>query len=277
LWIAIRQLRQQGATTQMSPVEREQLRKLGLAFDQLLKPFGQVRGDWAQNAKRSLAAGTGQFETSQSLKDALLSWRSILPRGAHDLFASEFLRVGLPLAVLRSNQIPGTNPRLAPVAPTALFGQLPWLSTLLGRLGDSLFPVGESPNPIWSLPLAIGIASLALRRGGKRLLLIIPAVAEELVFRVLLLPSPVEAIAFPALLPWLALSVGGFVAWHGLILAIRRGAPPLPVAQPRVLVRMSLLGGLCAVAYVLSGSLWPPVLIHWLALVMGNNRAAGLE
>jgi predicted Abi (CAAX) family protease len=134
LWIALRQLRQQGDALPMPPRERDRLRKLGQALDQLLKPFGTVRGDWAHNAERSLAAGTGSFESSQSLWDALLSWRSILPRGAHDRFAAEFLAVGLPLVVRRANQIPGDNPRLEPVAPTPLFGQLPWLARLLARL-----------------------------------------------------------------------------------------------------------------------------------------------
>ncbi|MFM7361481.1 MAG: hypothetical protein ACKO25_06600 [Cyanobium sp.] len=84
LWIAIRQLREQGEEIPMSTFDRERLRELGLAFDRLLKPFGQVRGDWANNAARALAAGTGSasqatprvggglFETSQSLRDALL-------------------------------------------------------------------------------------------------------------------------------------------------------------------------------------------------------------
>ena len=167
---------------------------MGVALDRLLKPFGRVRSDWAHNAKQSLASGTGSstratgpggdiFETSQTLKDALLSWRSILPRAAHDQFAAEFLRAGLPLLVVRANQIPGANPRLEPVAPTVLFGELPWIPTLLGRFGDSLFPLWGPGGLVWGLVLGSGVAAIALRRGWKRGLLILPAFAEELVFR----------------------------------------------------------------------------------------------
>jgi predicted Abi (CAAX) family protease len=153
LWIAIRQVRLEGTRIPMAPFDRERLHDLGVALDRLLKPFGRVRGDWSRNAQSALAAGTSAgegeppvFVTSQSLKDALLSWRSLLPRSAHDEFAAEFLRVGLPMLVLRTNQIPGANPRLEPVAPTTLLGQLPWVSTILGWLGDQLFPVPSAPS-----------------------------------------------------------------------------------------------------------------------------------
>ena len=154
LWIAIRQVRLEGDRIAMAPFDRQRLHDLGLALDRLLKPFGRVRGDWSRNAQSALAAGTSAgdgeppvFVTSQSLKDALLSWRSLLPRSAHDEFAAEFLRVGLPMLVLRTNQIPGANPRLEPMAPTTLLGQLPWVSNILGWLGDRLFPVPSAPSP----------------------------------------------------------------------------------------------------------------------------------
>ena len=155
LWIAIRQLRLEGERMPMAPLDRQRLQDLGLALDRLLKPFGRVRGDWSRNATSALAAGTGPeqrkgeapFEASQSLSDALLSWRSLLPRSAHDEFAIEFLRVGLPMLVLRPNQIPGANPRQEPVAPTTLMGQLPWVSAILGWLGDLLFPLPQPPAP----------------------------------------------------------------------------------------------------------------------------------
>ena len=288
LWIAIRQLREQGAQRPSSPVDRERLRELGVALDRLLKPFGQARSDWAHNARQSLASGTGSsaratgqggdlFETSQTLKDALLSWRSILPRAAHDQFAAEFLRAGLPLLVVRANQIPGANPRLEPVAPTVLFGELPWIPTLLGRFGDSLFPLWGPGGLVWGLVLGSGVAVIALRRGWKRGLLILPALAEELVFRGLLLPSPLEGVGALAMVPWIGLSVGAFVAWHAVRIGLRGGGPRIQLAEPRVLVRLSLLGGACAVAYVISGSLWPAVLLHWLALVAGREGRKGRE
>jgi predicted Abi (CAAX) family protease len=300
LWIAIRQLREQGEAIPMSAVDRERLRELGLAFDRLLKPFGQVRGDWANNAARALAAGTGSasqatprvggglFETSQSLRDALLSWRSILPRSAHDQFAAEFLRVGLPLLVVRSNQIPGGDPRLEPIAPTVLFGQLPLVPTLLGRLGDSLFPQWNLRGQLWCLLILMGYGLLAFplaRRSGllprrwhwapwpqllpRALgLLFFPALQEELLFRALLLPSALEGVSPLALVPWVALSVGLFVAWHPLLAGTRRDPLRTLLKDPRFLVQVTLLGVACSLAYLVSGSIWPPVLIHWLAVVV---------
>jgi predicted Abi (CAAX) family protease len=51
------------------------------------------------------------------------------------------------MLVLRPNQIPGANPRQEPVAPTTLMGQLPWVSAILGWLGDLLFPLPQPPAP----------------------------------------------------------------------------------------------------------------------------------
>ena len=66
---------------------------------------------------------------------------------------------------------------------------------------------------------------------GSLPLLLMPALGEELLFRVALLPHP-------------------------------SGAPdPWPF-----LLQCALLGLACVLAYASTGSLWPPVLIHWLAV-----------
>ncbi len=287
LWIAIRQLRQTGDREPMSALDRERLRELGLAFDRLLEPFGRVRGDWYRNAASSLAVGTGAatgaarghdpFVASQRLRDALLSWRSLLPRSAHDLFAAEFLRVGLPLRVLRTNQIPGADGRLEPLPPTALFGMVPGVTTLLGRLGDTLFPLWQPAGHGASLGIGLAYGAIALglarRRGrlarpwcgpvpwrqGPRAarLLVVPAFVEELLFRGLLLPSPLEGARPLAMAPWLALSVGLFVAWHA--------------RRSRALGQVGLLGFACGLVVLVSGSLWPAVLLHWLAVLIGGE------
>jgi predicted Abi (CAAX) family protease len=78
---------------------------------------------------------------------------------------------------------------------------------------------------------------------------LLPAFGEELLLRGLLLPAPLEGVPPLAMLPWIALSVALSVAWHAR-------APRLQVG---------LLAVACSLAYLVSGSLWPAVLIHWLA------------
>ncbi|MFM7361261.1 MAG: type II CAAX prenyl endopeptidase Rce1 family protein [Cyanobium sp.] len=272
LWIALQQLRQRGDHGAMAPEDRESLQRLGRALDHLLTPFGRVRGDWSANASLALAAGTGRFQAHQDLGDVLLSWRSMLPRGAHDAFAAEFLWAGLPLQLLRTNQIPGTDPRLQPVAPTNLLGQLPVAGTLLGRLGDTLFPPLRLAGPLWSTLILVVYAVLALalaRRQGQRLrrpsalaaLALLPAVfVTELVIRGLLLPSPLEGVWPLAMVPWIALSVGLFVAWKAW--------------RTRLWGQAALLGLACSLAAAVTGGLWPALLIHWLAASFGGQRPA---
>ena len=303
LWIALRQLQQQNpertqssvgdpaprhAVVPASAAERERLRRLGLALDQLLTPFGRVRGDWVHNSRLVLAGGRGTFQASQRPLDVLLSWRSLLPRGAHDSLAAELLRAGLPLQLLRTNQIPGADPRLEPVAPTILLGQLPVAGTLVARLGDALFPPPHAAGIAWPLLILAAYAPLALglgRRDGllprtwswpplPRLLrrgcayLVMPAFGEELLFRGLLLPHPLAGLTPLQVGPWIALSTGLFVLYHPLAGRLWYPQGRLLFDDPRFLLQCSLLGLACALAYSTTGSLWWAVLIHWLAVLL---------
>ena len=289
LWIALQQLRLKGQRGALPTGERQRLERLNRALSHLLTPFGRVRSDWAHNSRLALAAeGGGAFQTSQKLQNVLLSWRSLLPRGAHDTFAAEALRAGLPLQVLRTNQIPGLDPRLAPIAPTTLLGQLPLLGTAVARIGDALFPPPLNGGRTWPwLILAVyGPVALLLgrrsgflprhwqwpplpqllRRGGGYLLM--PAFGEELLFRGLLLPQPIEGFSPAATLAWIALSTGLFVLYHPLAARLWYPQARTLFADPRFLVQCTLLSLACGLAYALSGSLWWAVLLHWLAVLL---------
>ncbi len=213
--------------------------------------------------------------------------------------------MGLPLLELRTNQIPGADPRLEPLAPTALFGQLPGVSLLLGRLGDSLFPLWQPGGQLAALIVAAmyGVLALVLgRRDGFRRrpwpwsplrqlvphamgLFVVPAFAEELLFRGLLLPSALDGVRPLAMLPWMALSVGLFVLWQDIK---RRIAPgrwrhprpdslvlPNPSLGPAALLQITLLGTACTLVVVVSGSLWPAVLLHGVAVVARREGLGG--
>jgi predicted Abi (CAAX) family protease len=274
LWIALQQLLKQDDIGSIPAADRDRLQRLGRALDHLLTPFGRVRGDWRANASLALAAGTGSFQARQDIGDVLLSWRSMLPRGAHDAFSAELLWAGLPLQMLRTNQIPGADPRLAPVAPTNLLGQLPVIGTLLGRLGVSLFPPLRLAGSLWSLLILVVYTALAValeRRSGsmprrwpwppaepllpRTVTVLLAAFGEELLLRGLLLPSPLEGVPPLAMLVWITLSVALSVAWR---------AP----AQQMGRLKAGLLAVACSLAYLVSGSLWSAVLIHWLALLL---------
>ncbi|NEQ22544.1 MAG: abortive infection protein [Microcoleus sp. SIO2G3] len=95
--------------------------KLGRSLERQLVPLGIVRSDWRKNAQ--LLAGT-QSETSSASNflAALTTWRTVLPRRAHDEIATTFLKNGASMWLIRTNQVGGFDPDIEPLAPTALFG-----------------------------------------------------------------------------------------------------------------------------------------------------------
>jgi predicted Abi (CAAX) family protease len=288
LWIAIQQLRQGQALSTLSGDEQRQLARLGTALDRWLTPLGRPRPDWRHNAARSLDGGSGGFESSQKLADVLLSWNSMLPRRAHDAMAADIVRAGLPLWLIRTNQIPSAAPQLLPVAPTSLLGHLPVLGTLFNRVLASLLPPFQSGDLISSvlvllaygaLALGLGVASgfltlpwqwppLAQALPRMAGLLLMPALGEELLFRVLLIPTQGEGFPWSAQLAWMLLSLGLFVLYHPLAARLWYPQARALFNDPRFLVQATLLGVACSLAYGLTGSLWTPVLIHWLAVVI---------
>ncbi|NQV11073.1 MAG: CPBP family intramembrane metalloprotease [Cyanobacteria bacterium] len=300
-----------------------QLGQLADSLDQLLSPFGMVRSDWRSNAAIVAAAETGSatetapttgtappatplFQRGEGLGVGLLSWRSMLPRRGHDDTARVFLQSGADLWFLRTNQLPGLDPSLEPLAPTLLFGQLPLVSILLRRTADALFtPLVGSAALVSGLvllvyagtALVIGERSGFLPRVGRRQswrappvaawlfpvagLLVRPALLEEVFFRVALLPHPLEGAGIFSSLAWGALSVGLFVAYHPLAAATWYPRGRSLFWDPRFLSQCALLGVACVLAYDLTSSLWAPVLIHWLAVSLwlwplgGRHRLAG--
>ena len=297
LWIAIDQLRRR--RRELDGTELPRLASLARSLDALLTPFGMVRADWRHNAALMDRPGDApdRFRASPSLWDGLLSWRSMLPRRAHDEMALVFLRHGDALHVLRTNQLPGTDRRLAPLAPTQLLGQLPVVGLALPRLMDAFFtPLGGGGLALAALLLGV-YAAIALplgRRSGflpaaasavrpwlllrrAPALLLSPALVEETLFRAALLPHPLEGLGLAATVAWGALSVGLFVAWHPLAgrLWYRQGRKLFD--DGRFLLLAGLLGLTCVMAYDLTGSIWPPVLIHglvvliWLELLGGRG------
>jgi predicted Abi (CAAX) family protease len=160
------------------------------------------------------------------------------------------------------------------------------LHNLVGRLGDALAaPLGGAAAGHTGLilgaytPLALGLGRSSgfllapwrwppfgiLLRGSLPLLLM-PALGEELLFRVALLPHPAGMPDPWRFWAWGALNVGLFVLYHPLAALLWDRRRPAIFHDPRFLLQCALLGSACVVAYAATGSLWPPVLIHWLAV-----------
>lgn len=99
----------------------QQLVKLGRAIERDLVPLGIVRSDWQKNAEK-LAGTRPSADPVSTILSSLVSWRTILPRRAHDEIATIFLQNGATLWILRTNQVGGFDRDIAPEAPTALFG-----------------------------------------------------------------------------------------------------------------------------------------------------------
>ena len=103
-----------------------------------------------------------------------------------------------------------------------------------------------------------------------------PALAEEVAFRAL-------PLSFPGrehLWPWATASLVAFVVYHPVKAALpgASAAKRATFTDPFFLGFATLLGAACTVAFVTSGSLWPPVALHgsvvaaWLLYLGGYDR-----
>ncbi|MEO0536528.1 MAG: CPBP family glutamic-type intramembrane protease [Cyanobacteria bacterium P01_A01_bin.123] len=255
-----------------------------------LVPLGILRPDWRQNSQ--VLAGirpNRDLGNQPNWLTSLLSWRTVIPRVAYDELANIFLNQGAELWILRTQQVGGVDPTIEPLAPTELLGQYVVIPTAFSRLFESLrlpgwrdwgvtlvglgiygaiaWPIGrwreflQPTNPIKDL----GLAPDALVRGWLKLL-ILPALLEEVVFRVLLLPHPTEAVQPHTLGIWLAISLALFVVYHPLnaLTFYPTGKPTF--FDPSFLTLAGLLGLTCSLVYLQTGSLWLPTLIHWIVV-----------
>lgn len=275
----------------------QQLVELGKSLEQQLAPLGIVRADWQSQA--SILAGTGIGKTTQPFEDrsiwaGLTTWRTIMPKQAHDDLAAIFLKHGAIMQVLRTNQVGGWQPNIIPIAPTVLLGQIkiPFtnispISIILNRVLASLAVPTLKDWLVVALMLII-YSVIALPYGwkfgfldiqiwsaswiDKCLLtlrcLFLPAILEELLFRVFLLPNPSKISNWLGVVMGAIVSLFLFILYHPLNAKIFFKAG-IPTFYNRVfLVLAAFLGIICTVAYTLTGSLFAIVLIHWVVVVV---------
>ena len=98
--------------------------------------------------------------------------------------------------------------------------------------------------------------------------LVSPALLEELIFRVLLLPRDRTRVTEQRLAFIATVSLVAFVAAHPLSAWLFRPADWALFTSPVFLTIAAFLGAACTAVYLISKSLWPPVLLHWTAVLV---------
>lgn len=273
----------------------QQLADLGTALEKQLSPLGIVRADWD--------SPTANPFRDSSIWAGLTSWRTMMPRQAHDELAGLFLKLGGNLWFLRSDQVGGLDPDIAPLAPTELLGEITvpatkvsLLSVLFNRiLGSLSLPNGRD----WlltllglglysAIALPIGFSTRFLSRnpwkahGWQKLLLglrsfFMPALVEEFVFRVLWLPHPTQVVSWWNWSLWAAIGLLLFIFYHPLNAKTFYKAGFPTFLKPAFLLLTGLLGMTCTIVYALTGSLVAIVLIHWLVVLVWLMGLGGLQ
>ncbi len=107
--------------------------------------------------------------------------------------------------------------------------------------------------------------------------LLIPALLEETVFRVLLLPHPAENPSLGVQLLWGLGSLAIFIISHPLNGLTFYRARLKTFTNPVFLFLAGLLGLVCTIVYWQSGSIWTPIAIHWLIVVIWLLGLGGYE
>lgn len=109
--------------------------------------------------------------------------------------------------------------------------------------------------------------------------LLVPCIAEEAFFRVLLNPHPREGPSYLSVLLSGALSVALFISWHPLNAWLLTPAVRPTFYKPGFLAIVAILGLLNQALYFRTGSVWPPVALHWLLvavwLTLGGKAGIG--
>ena len=99
-------------------------------------------------------------------------------------------------------------------------------------------------------------------------LFVFPSFLEESFFRGILIPNNTRERGLKYALVIALISSTLFVAWHPLnALTFNKGAQEI-FFNPYFLFDVFCLGMACSLSYIYSRSLWSPVIIHWLTVVI---------
>ncbi len=186
---------------------------------------------------------------------------------------------------------------LMPALLRALFQQVPISPPLpalpvLPKLHQAFFTLPQRGDWGVGLGLLVVYAAVALLWGVRSSLLrwqpvtdlptiattlgialVVPALLEETLFRVILLPSPNH----PHFYLWASLGLILFILAHPLNALLFFPHRKSTFFNPHFLALAGLLGLICTIAYQRSSSLWLPVLLHWIPVGIWLLLWGGLE
>jgi predicted Abi (CAAX) family protease len=99
-------------------------------------------------------------------------------------------------------------------------------------------------------------------------LFVMPSLIEELFFRALMLPHKTRKCGVPKQVFLSLFSIFVFIAWHPVnAITINPGAYTV-FTDPVFLILATLMAVACTITYLKSGSVWVPVFIHWLTVLV---------
>ena len=99
-------------------------------------------------------------------------------------------------------------------------------------------------------------------------LFLMPSFLEESFFRGILIPNDAVERGRAKAWTYILISTAAFVLWHPLNALLYNHAAASFFFNPWFLLTATLLGLTCGYSYVHSRSLWQPILIHWLTVVV---------
>jgi predicted Abi (CAAX) family protease len=94
--------------------------------------------------------------------------------------------------------------------------------------------------------------------------LFFPAMAEEALFRVLLLPHKAEQASLASQLLFGSISLALFIIYHPLNATFFIKSAKTTFSSFAFLTSAAILGIVCSIAYFKSGSIYPPIILHWI-------------
>lgn len=139
-----------------------------------------------------------------------------------------------------------------------------WTTILLLIFSLIVIPLGfklkflkaEVPKVSWKILLRLILITLFL-----------PATAEEIFFRVLLLPHKTEQASLENQWFFASISLILFIIYHPLNATFFIRNARTTFSSFAFLASAAILAIVCTISYLKSGSIYPPVILHWVFVV----------